>query len=224
MDLTETIAPRSDQANAEDFLTGPRTVTITEVRKGASPEQPVDIVLDEFGPGRPFKPSKTVRRILVAAWGAEAANYTGRRMTLYRDPSVRFGGSEVGGIRVSHLSHIDKPLTLALTETRGKRAKHVVQPLKDEPTPVPDAAEVHEYIRQAEAAQTLDEWRAVWKQAQDAGHLTPALKAKLTPIGEALKAAPQSFPPAAAEDTAPPVGDADEQADDWPPVNVGGER
>lgn len=149
MDLTETIIPRSDQLNSEDLLTGPRTVTITEVRKGASAEQPVDIVLAEFGNGRPFKPSKTVRRILVAAWGKEANVYTGRRMTLYRDPSVRFGGSEVGGIRVSHLSHIDKPLSLALTETRGKRAKHVVQPLADEPPPPKQSPSLFDALKAA---------------------------------------------------------------------------
>ena len=136
MDLTESIAPRSDQANAEDFLAGPRTVTITEVRKGASAEQPVDILLEEFGPGRPFKPSKTVRRILVSAWGADASAYAGRRMTLYRDPAVRFGGMDVGGIRVSHLSHIAKPMTLVLAVSKGKRAPYVVKPLASEPATI----------------------------------------------------------------------------------------
>jgi hypothetical protein len=111
------------------MLTGPRTVTITEVRKG-SVEQPVDIHLAEF-PGRPFKPSKTVRRILVSAWGPDATVYTGRRMTLYRDPAVRFGGLDVGGIRVSHLSHIEKPMTLVLAVTKGKRAPYVIKPLAD---------------------------------------------------------------------------------------------
>jgi hypothetical protein len=52
-------------------------------------------------------------------------------MTLYRDPAVKFGGMDVGGIRVSHLSHIDKPLSVALTVSRGKRAPYVVQPLAD---------------------------------------------------------------------------------------------
>jgi hypothetical protein len=138
MDLTDTIVPRSDQLNAEDLLTGPRTFTVSDVRKGSA-EQPVDIHLVEF-PGRPFKPSKTVRRILVSAWGPDAAAYPGRRMTLYRDPAVRFGGMDVGGIRVSHLSHIGKPLTLVLAVSKGKRAPYVVQPLKDEPatTPTPN--------------------------------------------------------------------------------------
>lgn len=138
MDMTESIAPRSDQINAENFLSGPRTVTIVEVRKGASAEQPVEIVLAEFGPGQPFKPSKTVRRILVAGWGPDAATYAGKRMTLYRDPAVRFGGQDVGGIRVSHMSGIDKRMTLALTVTRGKRAPYVVEPLPDAPTPPAD--------------------------------------------------------------------------------------
>src|SRR5215217_3394528 len=127
VNMADTIAPKSDQLNAEDLLAGPRTVTITEVRKG-SVEQPVDIRLAEF-PGRPFRPSKTVRRILVSAWGPDAAVYAGRRMTLYRDPAVRFGGMDVGGIRVSHLSHIEKPMTLVLAVSKGKRAPYVIKPL-----------------------------------------------------------------------------------------------
>lgn len=157
MDLTETIVPKSDQLNAEDLLTGPRTFTVADVKKGSA-EQPVDIVLVEF-PGRPFRPSKTVRRILVAAWGPDASTYTGRRMTLYRDPSVRFGGADVGGIRVSHLSHIDKPLSVALTVSRGKRQPFTVQPL-------PEAAG-DPWATAVAAASTEDELRAVWDRFAD---------------------------------------------------------
>ena len=139
MDLTESIAPRSDQLNAEDLLTGPRTFTVEKVTEGNA-EQPVNVHLVEF-PGRPFKPSKTVRRIMVAAWGKDSTAYTGRRMTLYRDPSVRFGGQDVGGIRVSHMSHIDKRLVLALTVTRGKRAPYTVEPLVEAAAPKITAAQ-----------------------------------------------------------------------------------
>lgn len=131
MDLSNTIVPNSQQLNAEDLLSHPVTVTITGVSRG-SVEQPVNIELAEY-PGRPFRPSKTVRRILVAAWGVSADTYTGRRMTLYRDPDVKFGGQDVGGIRVSALSHIEKPMTVALTVTRGKRKSYTVQPLADAP-------------------------------------------------------------------------------------------
>lgn len=131
--MTESIAPRSDQMNADDLMSGPRTFTIREVRKSSSSDQPIDVHLVEFPEGRPFKPSKSMRRVMVAAWGKDAATYSGRRMTLYRDPTVRFGGQEVGGIRISHVDGIDKALTLALTVTRGKRAPYVVQPIADAP-------------------------------------------------------------------------------------------
>lgn len=142
MDLTDTIAPKSDQLNSDDLLTGPRTFTVDHVSAGSA-EQPVDIHLVEF-PGRPYRPSKSMRRVLVAAWGPDAANYVGRRVTLFRDPSVQFGGAVVGGIKISHLSGIDKRLTMALTATRGKKAMHVVEPLPDVvPTPAePTAAQV----------------------------------------------------------------------------------
>jgi len=131
LDLTETIAPKSDQMNADDLMSGPRTFTITEVRKVSSADQPVAVYLAEFPHGRPFKPSKSMRRIMVLAWGKDAAAYAGRRMTLYRDPQVEFGGDTVGGVRISHMSHIEKRLSAPLTVKRGKRAMYVVDPLPD---------------------------------------------------------------------------------------------
>lgn len=137
VDLSEHIAPKSDQMDAEDLLTGPRTFTVTRVT-GGSAEQPVNIFLAEFE--RPFRPSKTVRRLLVAAWGGKGDDYTGRRMTLYRDPDVKFGGIAVGGIRLSHLSDLPdgKPLTVVLMASKGKRAQHVIQPLTEAAPPPPD--------------------------------------------------------------------------------------
>lgn len=181
-DMTETIAPRSDQQNFDDYIAGPRTVTISEVKAGSA-EQPVELHLVEY-PGRPFKPSKSMRRVLVAAWGADGSVYAGRRMTLVGDPTVRFGGAVVGGVRISHLSHIDKPLNLSLTVTKGKRAPFTVQPLPDLP----------DYVSEAKAAQTIDAWRQVWGRAKGAGHLTDALKAQLVPLGEALKPVARILP------------------------------
>lgn len=136
LDMTASIAPRSDQINAEDLITGPRTVTITDVTRGTA-EQPVNIVTAEFGPGRPYKPSKTMRRMIVAAWGAQASEYVGRRLTIYRDPEITFGRDKVGGIRISYMSHIDKRIEIALAVTRGKRATFTVEPLPTEITHAP---------------------------------------------------------------------------------------
>jgi hypothetical protein len=127
MDMTDTIVPRSDQINADDLIAGPITATIGEVTRG-TPEQPVDIALVEY-PGRAYRPSKSMRRVLVSAWGPEAKNYTGRRITLIRNPDITFGRDKVGGIELAAMSDIDKPLTVALTATRGKRKNFTVQPL-----------------------------------------------------------------------------------------------
>lgn len=157
MDLTETIAPRSDQINADDLIAGPRTFTIEKVTAGSA-EQPVNIHLVEI-PGRPYKPSKTMRRVLVQVWGKEADVYAGRQLTLYRDPDVKFGKDAVGGIKISHLSHMEKPWRGALTSTRGKKAVHTVEPLvAATPTPVVTAEQVN-------AAANVDELRALWSQA-----------------------------------------------------------
>jgi hypothetical protein len=134
MDLTETTAAKSDQQNYDDYLGGTtRTVTVTAVTKGSA-DQPVNLELVEF-PGKPYRPNKSMRRVLVLAWGSESDAYVGRQMTLFGDPSVRFGGSSVGGIKISHLSGLDGPLTVALTVTRGKRAPFTVQPLVAPPKP-----------------------------------------------------------------------------------------
>lgn len=200
VDLTNAIVPKSDQINSDDLITGPRVFTVADVREGSS-EQPVNIHLAE-SPGKPFRPSKTVLRILVTAWGKESSAYIGRRMELYRDPKVKWGGQEVGGIRVSALSHIDKPMKLALTETRGKKETHHIKPLKD----APPSAPVPNYMDDARAAKTLADVQAVWRKADAAGHLTDALKAQLTPLGEALKTAaaePASEPPVEDEPPGP---------------------
>ena len=130
MDISATTQPKSDQVNADDLIGGPQTFTIKGVSKGSA-EQPVDIHLEETE--RAYRPSKSMRRVLIAAWGKESSAYIGQRVTLYRDPSVTFGADAVGGIKISHMSGIDKALTIALTVKRGKRAPHEVKPLAAAP-------------------------------------------------------------------------------------------
>ena len=155
VDIAKAIEPRSDQQNYDDYVAGPRTVTVTEVDRDK--EQRVSIHLAEY-PGRPFKPSKTNLRLIAQAWGTEAAAWTGRRMTLAGDPTVKFGGQQVGGIRVVALSHIDKPFTAALTATRGKRATYKVDALPDQPAPPP-----------IPSFATEDDARTYWLKRRDEG-------------------------------------------------------
>jgi len=172
MDISRTVEPRSDQLNFDDVATTSLTMTVVEVRKGSA-EQPVELHSNEY-PGRPYKPGKSMRRVLIAAWGAEAAEYVGRRLTLYGDPTIRFGKDEVGGIRISHLSHLEKPLTVALTVTRGKRAPFTVQPLTE--PDLPDVmyeddyrALVEDWLQAFAEAGTLGQLQAAWEGAGKAG-------------------------------------------------------
>lgn len=127
-DLGLTIAPKSDQLNADDLLTGPITIKITDVSRCKEPEQPIAINY-EGDKGKPYKPGKSMRRVLVNAWGADGQTYKGRSLTLYRDEEVMFGGLKVGGIRISNMSHITENTTMALTASRASRKPFTVRPL-----------------------------------------------------------------------------------------------
>lgn len=129
LDMGDFIAPKSNQLNADDLISGPRTIRIIRVSGTGNGDQPVAVHFDGDD-GRPYLPCKSMRRVLVAAWGKDATQYVGRSMTIYRDPKVAFGGMEVGGIRISHMSHLDKTLSLALTAAKAKRALYRVEPLK----------------------------------------------------------------------------------------------
>jgi len=160
LDISHTIVPKSDQLNAEQLLLGPLTITVTRVTVGASDEQPVAVYY-EGDKGRPFKPCKTMRKLLAFAWGADASQWGGRSMTLYNDPAVKFGGDEVGGIRISHLSDLAQAMLKAsLTTTRGKKAAFVVKRM-DRPAGV-------DHLGLIRAAATLDELKAAFEAADAA--------------------------------------------------------
>jgi hypothetical protein len=130
-DLSDTIAPKSDQLNADDLLAGPITVIIENVSRGSS-EQPISISIP---PRQPYKPCKGMRRVLINAWGKKGSGWVGRSMTLFCEPSVKYGGKAVGGIQISHLSHIERATTIMLTVSRGRKEPFTVQPLIIEQQP-----------------------------------------------------------------------------------------
>lgn len=127
VDMSRFIEAKSDQLNADDLIGSPRTVTITRVT-GNDGDQPVSIFY-EGDNGKPFKPCKTIRRVLMGVWGKYANDYVGKSMTLYRDDKVTFGGLETGGIRISHMSHIDKEMIVVVMKSKGKKAGVKIAPL-----------------------------------------------------------------------------------------------
>lgn len=184
MDLSDTIAANSDQLDAVDLIAGPRTFTIEKVSKNNG-EQPVNITLVEFP--RVWRPSKSMRRVLVACWGVDASEYAGRRVTLYCDPTIRFGGQEVGGTRVSHLSHLDAPKKVALLVSRTKTESFVVQPLVETAPPAPEQVDWDAEL--AASAGDVAALKALYKRA---GQLEPnntALGERIAKAGKDAAAA-----------------------------------
>lgn len=142
IDMSHFVEAKSDQLNADDLIGAPRTITVRKVA-GNDGDQPVSIFY-EGDNNKPFKPCKTMRRVLLGVWGRNAADYVGRSMTVYRDDSVTFGGLNVGGIRISHMSHIDKKTVVVVMKTKGKKAGIEINPLATQ--------------QQAKPQQTAEQW------------------------------------------------------------------
>lgn len=128
-DMSAVITAKSDQLNADDLMSGPITIRVADVTIRPGTEQPVSVHF-EGDSGKPWKTCKSMNRVLVLAWGADASKYKGRYIRIFRDPTVKWGGMEVGGLRISHLSHIQAPLVTALTATKGSKKVYTVQVLE----------------------------------------------------------------------------------------------
>ena len=174
-DMTPVIIPKSDQMSADDFLAGPKTYSIEGVEIRAGTEQPVSIHL--AGEPRAWKPCKSMSRVLVAAWGPDANVYKGHSVTLYRDPTVKWGGMEIGGIRISHMSHIERDMLLQLTATKGKRAPHIVKPITAQADKVADG--VKALIERIKAGEDVTAEPAVVKQREWLAKNRPELAAEV---------------------------------------------
>ena len=122
--LRDTIVPKSNQLNSEQLLYGPLTITVTSVARG-SDDQPIVIPYRNEN-GRPYKPCKSMRKVLIFAWGEDGNQWIGRSMTLFNDLSVKWAGVAVGGIRISHMTHIERQIALQLTATRGKKEPFII--------------------------------------------------------------------------------------------------
>ena len=127
-DMNPTIIAKSTQLNADDLIGREITIQITGVDIKPGQDQPVAISYagDE---NKPYRCCKSMARILVAGWGADSKKYIGRSLTLYRDPLVKWGGMQVGGIRISHMSDISESLTMALTASKGNKKLFTVKPM-----------------------------------------------------------------------------------------------
>ena len=87
-------------------------------------------------------------------------------MTLYRDPKVKWGGMEVGGCRISHMSHIEREMVIALTMTKKERAPYRVKPLVvEKPAPAAEHAGPALIVIKPTGGEYVAPDAATWKEA-----------------------------------------------------------
>jgi hypothetical protein len=180
MDITDALAPTSDQLDAIE-LVNPRTFTIdTGSNLGKRDGKTVaEIRLSDFP--RVWRPSKGMLDVLAACWGTDAKKWVGHRVTLFNDPEVMFGPNKVGGIRISHLSHIDRKRTVTIRASgAGRKQQWPVEPLTDATPAIPEPTAEH-----VAASTDQNELRDMWQRSgPERRAQIQARVAELTDVGE----------------------------------------
>ena len=177
----KTIQPKSDQLNADDLIGGNKIIRIRDVKVIDSAEQPASVFYDGDN-GKPYKPSKTMRKIMAHCWGLNEADYVGRWMELYRDESVKWAGEAVGGIRIRAMSHIPERKRISLQISRNQKMPFTIEPLQppatasqpaeqsssvSAPEPATQAKNYADNLKKQFAdAQTEQELEAVWDSSR----------------------------------------------------------
>lgn len=159
------ITPKSDQWNADDFLAGSRTFTVTGAQPRKDEPEKIEVVLAESN-SKVWRPPNGMVSVLIQLWGSDSTAWNGRRVTLFADPSVRFGKETPGGIRISHMSDIgDKPATAKITVSRGRKGPYTVKPLIEQTPVVP--GDIVQAASKAHAEGNLEAYRD-WLQEKGA--------------------------------------------------------
>jgi len=193
VDVTKYTYSKGNQLNADDIVSAPITVQVAAVEETNDAQQPLAIRYDGDN-GKPFLPCLTMRKLIAALWGAESDDWVGKSLTLYRDPSIKFGPDTPGGVRISHMSGIEKTVSVQLLEKRGKRRQYTIVPLEVKPpapTPTTNHTELFKDARDnAEGgAEIMRKWWATKSKDEQA-----ALKTILPELQEI--AAKADAPPA----------------------------
>lgn len=219
--LKRAMAPKSDQLNADDLIASPITIVVTGVDVSASGDQKVSVHYQNEN-GRPYKPCKSMMRIMSFAWGEDPEQWVGQSATLYNDPTVVFGGEKTGGIRISHMTGIDKTVELALQKSKGKKQTYKVFPMQQnrvqsqprqqaqQPEPAqppaatnqPTQAEIDRYVESQKTALedaakiSMEEFIRVWGDTKYKPLLTACkdeLKAKYFPPAQPVEQPAQTY-------------------------------
>ena len=194
LDVTELAAPKTDQLNADHLIPGPLQGVIVSVRKTrANDKDCIEVGLSSFR--LPWRPCKTMVRLLMDVWGPDAEAWIGRGVKLYRDAEVRFGTDTVGGIRIGGLSHVRGSFTAKVKTSKQNQKPYQIEKLPDPPPigqpaadPLADLATAHSVdVAALEAAIVSQTGRPIRDRAKAA--IWAAEPAKLAELLAAITAA-----------------------------------
>lgn len=91
----------SKWASVTDFPTHGVDLQIINCTKEAVGEMLEDKIAIHFNGGfKPLLANRTNLRVLAALLGPDTANWSGRTVNVYADPTVQYAGRLVGGVRV----------------------------------------------------------------------------------------------------------------------------
>lgn len=192
-DLRYTTLPKSTQLNADQLVVGPMDLTITDVRLGPDEKQPIAVHYENEA-GRPFLPCLTMRRVLLAAWGHDGRDWIGKSLRVFHDPSVRFGGEDVGGVRISHMTDIPgRRIELKLTASKGKKVLYTIERMEPQQSG-PTLAHVLQLISLAANGEDMKAAKAAAGTLHAQADIDAALEAYKARVAELRAQAPAAAP------------------------------
>lgn len=138
--IVESSKPKSDQLNAADLIGRELVIKIVRVDIDLAKDQPATVHAETMDGKkmRPFKPCKNMQRVMIQGWGDDEKIYAGKYLRLFHDPKVKWGGQDVGGVRVNAMSNIKHDFTFNYRSSRTnvepmKIAKLDVAAIADQP-------------------------------------------------------------------------------------------
>ena len=135
-DLSDTIEANSDRLNAADLMGADKTIKVTDVIRYAENGKNKFYLNYEGDCGRPYKPSLTMRRIIMELWTIDGSKYIGRSIRLHRDPTITFGRDECGGIVVEAMEGIKGKAKIKLQVKRGQFKEFTIDKLEPKELPM----------------------------------------------------------------------------------------
>lgn len=94
-----------DFIKGDDVKSGPKKVTITGVEvakfdKNGKTERKLQLVVDDAGDSKKVTLNATNLTAVQDAYGNETDEWEGKKVVLYHDPTVSYGGKRIGGLRI----------------------------------------------------------------------------------------------------------------------------